>query len=1538
MRKEKIFIIIFSILCFMFITDSVNAEEITVNNYSDFIANAENPSVDTIKIGADIDFRNYNVPKTVSGSKYGFYNWKYIIDFFIDGNDRTIDLNGHNLTFGEYGILVTAKSDNRKLNITDTSSNHSGKIIAASHGITYIFNIEACDENCYNLDVNVSNIEISVPFRNHPTFLNNDNFIAFQDEEKIQKLNVSNTIFTGGRFVKGNVDFITIENLIMKHVPANEGRILYGAYPRFMENDGSNLTLENIVPNGFKVVKDYSELSPSTSANELKTSFVSDVYVIKNVEIMSIEKFDDISYGYTTLPEKNIVFNNTTNNSLTITKVYLEDETNFSLIGEGNVNLSKNEINNNTYKIKVKEGLSAGNYKINVIAVDSNNNIYLTNTSLEVLNHKIDKPTISSEKKFEYDGNEKEVTLANYDPNTMDLSGQISGTESGTYVITITPKNGYCWNDRSTDSIQLSWEIFDRIDITNIDIINNDFVKIGNNYQMEAIITPSDASYKILNWSVENGTGTATITEDGLLKPLTKGTVRVKATSAFDNTTYSEKDITIVDETSVDRIMIKAPHYYLDKNDTYKLEAYVNPTNAKNKDIVWSSDDTSIATISQSGVLTPKSIGKVKIKAMTSDNSNVYGEIELMIINPETDILAPIGQRYSLTAYSTVSSKNMEWVWSDRSIIDSVTGGGYSLSKSPYEYYKSFTPIKSGYSRLDLINGTTNIATYNVYTYSAISNITTQYNEIILEKQDTMSLDISSWVDGVTDKLNGIYFYSEDSTIASIDSSGRITGHKNGNTNIIAFSKYNNQKVVIPISVVNDKNNYSILSEEITITGETKDLRVGRTFQYETSFKPSNTTNKEVTWSVENGTGEATIDQNGLLTAVKAGTVKVKATAKDGTNVFGTLDVTLKDYVDVQNIFIKTKDAYVNTGTSFYMSAIVFPANSTNKKLKWTSSNTSIATIDPDTGGLATNYKTGDVTITATATDGSGVTGSITLHVGYTNVKVGEITSLGNSSYVTYDEVIWDIADQTIVEPTGQTGKSCITVGNSKSCKHSITVKGLKNGNTTATMKTISGSTLATSTVYVYTPISNLTSDLNELKLTKNETKKINITITPDNISSGLDKLIYTSNDETIASVDQNGNVTALKNGNTKIVVYSQYNNISVTIPVTVATYTEELTLDTYSLNLNDDNRTHQISYEVLPEDAVNKNVTFKSNDTSIATVSNTGLITAVRNGTTTITVKTEDGRQTKDISITVTGLRKNIESLNYQSISNTVYNGTSQTPEIVIKDGDYTLIKNTDYTVSYDKNTNVGVADVNIEGIGNYKGTKTLNFNISKANINVTDNSKDVTITYDGKPHSIDVKLSYGNNAIVKYMDSKNEYTLNEVPKYTEVGTYTTKYKVYIDNNYTEYYGQKTLKIEDAITYSIDSYEVDETNKYINKIMVNTNIDTYKSNITLGTGYGVEVDSKEVNGKKVLYTGGETRILKGTNLYTKFTNVVIGDINGDGAINSADLLKIRQHLLRTNILSGAYFLSSDINYDNTINSADLLRVRQHLLGTKPIQ
>jgi len=314
-----------------------------------------------------------------------------------------------------------------------------------------------------------------------------------------------------------------------------------------------------------------------------------------------------------------------------------------------------------------------------------------------------------------------------------------------------------------------------------------------------------------------------------------------------------------------------------------------------------------------------------------------------------------------------------------------------------------------------------------------------------------------------------------------------------------------------------------------------------------------------------------------------------------------------------------------------------------------------------------------------------------------------------------------------------------------------------------------------------------------------------------------------------------------------------------------------------------------------------------------------------------------EGGAQEKEFNV-------NVEVVPQQLTKPTVvektytYDGEEQTIELNDFDSNKMNVVGNKRTNAGTQNVTISLKDSNYVWSDNTFADITLTFTINKAEINVEDNTSNATFAYDNLPHILTLNINNNDEFVIRYMDNNEEYTLTECPSYKDIGVYTIKYKVYIDENYTEYFGQKTLKIEETTSYTINNYSVDETNKYISKIMVNTPINTFTSNFTLGYGYGVDVDYKEIDNQKVLYTGGKTRITHGLDLYAEYTNVVIGDINGDGSINSADLLKIRQHLLGINILSGVYFLSSDINYDDNINSADLLRVRQHLLGIKPIE
>jgi uncharacterized protein YjdB len=181
----------------------------------------------------------------------------------------------------------------------------------------------------------------------------------------------------------------------------------------------------------------------------------------------------------------------------------------------------------------------------------------------------------------------------------------------------------------------------------------------------------------------------------------------------------------------------------------------------------------------------------------------------------------------------------------------------------------------------------------------------------------------------------------------------------------------------------------------ITVSSSSDTVVKAEKLQLSTTVFPSDADDKSVVWTVENGTGEATVSKDGLLTGIKAGTVIAKASSNDGSLVFGSKEITVAPRL-VSGIAVTCEsDTVVRLGT-IQLSAVVQPADADVKSVIWSVVNgTGEATVNAS--GLLTGTKAGTVTVKATANDGSGAIGIKEITVIPIMVSGFTITSPANS-------------------------------------------------------------------------------------------------------------------------------------------------------------------------------------------------------------------------------------------------------------------------------------------------------------------------------------------------------------------------------------------------------------------------------------------------------------------------------------------------------------------------------------------------------------
>ena len=436
--------------------------------------------------------------------------------------------------------------------------------------------------------------------------------------------------------------------------------------------------------------------------------------------------------------------------------------------------------------------------------------------------------------------------------------------------------------------------------------------------------------------------------------------------------------------------------------------------------------------------------------------------------------------------------------------------------------------------------------------------------------------------------------------------------------------------------------------ENISLNHHELTMSVGKTAALSATVLPEDAYDRSFTWKSGNP-GVAAVNNNGKVTAAAKGTAVIKAAANDGSGVFAECKITVRQ--PVTSLTLNKTSLTVNKGATSTLSATAGPSDANNKTVKWTTSDSSVATVS--SAGEVKGVKRGTATITATAADGSGkkATCSVTVKQPVTSLTLNKTAlTLNNGKTATLTAT---------VGPSNANNKTVKwTTSNSAVATVSSTgvVKGLKRGTATITATAADGSgKKAACKVTVTKLVTSLTLNKTVLPLQPKKTEKLTATVSPSDADNKTVK--WTTSNSAVATVNSNGKVTAKGKGTAIIkATAADGSGENATCTVTVVTpkkSVSSVTLKKTSLTMQV-GKTEILKVTVKPTNADIRNVIWTSSNTKVATVDSKGKVKAIGKGTATITATAADGSG-KNAACKVTVVKKIVTGVTIKCKANTV-------------------------------------------------------------------------------------------------------------------------------------------------------------------------------------------------------------------------------------------------------------------------------------------
>lgn len=477
---------------------------------------------------------------------------------------------------------------------------------------------------------------------------------------------------------------------------------------------------------------------------------------------------------------------------------------------------------------------------------------------------------------------------------------------------------------------------------------------VGTDVTLNVTMTPRDAS---------STRSVVSADDDGELLRISGRTISPKAPGECMLTVASEQNPEVSVRYHVLVIQrVRGVSVRLDTNTIgvggmAQATAVIQPDNATVQAVEWSTSTPRIIAVSADGVITALSKGTGRVRATAVDGSRRYGEATITVAQMPTAITlsrggttVAVGKSITFTATvspSNANNKNVTWSSSDPGVA-TVNASG------------RVTGVSRGTCAIICTSqaAPTVMAVQEITVTQPVERITPSQTRVSVRVGESIELGWSVTPANANDQ--SVSFSSASNRIATVNGSGMVTGVSKGETTItISANDGSGRSARVTVTVEQPVTGLTLRQTSVSVV-------TGRYTTLTATVSPANANNKRVTWTTTDP-AIATVNNSGKVTGVKAGTAVITCASQDNPEISAICTVTVVQLVT--SITLTPSSVELNVGESASLQWNVLPYDATDKTVTLRSSNTSVATVDPD--GTIHARSRGECNITCAANDGS---------------------------------------------------------------------------------------------------------------------------------------------------------------------------------------------------------------------------------------------------------------------------------------------------------------------------------------------------------------------------------------------------------------------------------------------------------------------------------------------------------------------------------------------------------------------------------------